>query len=112
MYLVFSANKSGEYYGYARMTSTISEDPEAKIEFAPKAQSVSDVDLPKEIPTESTESTPKGRIIDDSARGTIFWEVIRDDLSDGAQEQEEDVAATVDADEPTSAVDGGLENKT
>lgn len=112
VYLVFSANKSGEYYGYARMSSTISEDPEAKIQFAPKAQSVSDVDLPKEIPTEPTDTTPKGRIIDDSARGTIFWEIIRDGLPDGSQEQEEEVSATADPDDAGSGVDGGLESKT
>lgn len=88
VYLVFSANKSGEYYGYARMVSTINEDPAAAIEFAPKVQSVSDVDLPKEIPTEPTDSTPKGRIIDDSARGTIFWEVLREDSAEGVESDE------------------------
>ncbi|KAJ0121590.1 hypothetical protein J7T55_008755 [Diaporthe amygdali] len=82
------AFKSGEYYGYARMVSTINEDPAAAIEFAPKVQSVSDVDLPKEIPTEPTDSTPKGRIIDDSARGTIFWEVLREDSAEGVESDE------------------------
>lgn len=86
VYLIFSANKSGEYFGYARMVSPINEDPAAAIEFAPKAQSTSDLDLPKAIPTEATEFAPKGRIIDDSARGTIFWEAEREDsaLPDGA----------------------------
>jgi hypothetical protein len=79
VYLVFSANKSGEYFGYARMTSPINEDPAAAIEFAPSAQSASEVDLPKAIPTEPTEFAPRGRIIDDSARGTIFWEADRAD---------------------------------
>lgn len=31
-------------------------------------------DLPLTIPTPATSTAPKGRIIDDSARGTIFWE--------------------------------------
>ena len=79
VYLVFSANKSGEYFGYARMTSEINEDPAAAIEFAPKSQSAADADLPKAIPTEATEFAPRGRIIDDSARGTIFWEIERDE---------------------------------
>lgn len=79
VYLVFSANKSGEYFGYARMLSPINDDPAAAIEFAPKAQATTDLDLPKAIPTEATEFAPKGRIIDDSARGTIFWEAERDD---------------------------------
>jgi hypothetical protein len=82
VYLIFSANKSGEYFGYARMVSPIIDDPDAAIEFAPKAQPASDVDLPRAIPTEATEFAPKGRIIDDSARGTIFWEAERDDHDD------------------------------
>ena len=86
MYLIFSANKSGEYFGYARMTSEINQDPAAAIEFAPTSQSFDDADLPKAIPTEATETTPRGRIIDDSARGTIFWEV----QSESADDQEDD----------------------
>ncbi|KUI54052.1 Zinc finger CCCH domain-containing protein 45 [Cytospora mali] len=112
VYLVFSANKSGEYFGYARMVSTINEDPAAAIEFAPKVQSVSDVDLPKEIPTEATESTPKGRIIDDSARGTIFWEVVRDDLTDGAEPEEITPAAGDQDNESSVGGDGGPESRT
>jgi hypothetical protein len=67
------------------MASPINDDPAAAIEFAPKAQAVEDPELPKAIPTPATEFTPKGRIIDDSARGTIFWEVERDE-----EEEEED----------------------
>lgn len=84
VYLVFSANKSGEYFGYARMTSDINEDPAAAIEFAPKAQVTSDLDLPKAISTEPTDHAPKGRIIDDSARGTIFWEADREEGEAGS----------------------------
>ncbi|KAI0016071.1 hypothetical protein F4780DRAFT_713101 [Xylariomycetidae sp. FL0641] len=94
VYLVFSANKSGEYFGYARMISAINDDPAAAIEFAPKAQATSTLDLPKAIPTEATESCPRGRIIDDSARGTIFWEVERDD-TDGILETESEDSASV-----------------
>ncbi|KAI6785999.1 uncharacterized protein J7T54_006338 [Emericellopsis cladophorae] len=86
VYLVFSANKSGEYFGYARMASEINQDPDAAIEFAPKAQMTTDTDLPKAIPTEATEHAPKGRIIDDSARGTIFWEVEHDEAEDEEDE--------------------------
>ncbi|KAK2065417.1 hypothetical protein LY76DRAFT_332047 [Colletotrichum caudatum] len=91
VYLVFSANKSGEYFGYARMTSQINEDPEAAIKFAPKVHSVDDVDLPKAIPTEPTEFAPKGRIIDDSSRGTIFWEAEREEGDSGDEEEEHEV---------------------
>ena len=73
------------------MVSPINEDPAAAIEFAPKAQSANDTDLPKAIPTEATEHAPKGRIIDDSARGTIFWEAELDESTseDGAQEEDD-----------------------
>jgi len=75
VYLVFSANKSGEYFGYARMISPINEDSAASFEWAPKTTTVTrEPDLPSTIPTAATDVAPKGRIIDDSARGTIFWE--------------------------------------
>jgi hypothetical protein len=88
VYLVFSANKSGEYFGYAKMTSPINDDPAAAIEFAPKATPVEDPELPKAIPTPATEFAPKGRIIDDSARGTIFWEAERDEIDEVEEEEE------------------------
>lgn len=69
------------------MISPINDDPAAAIEFAPKAQTVEDPDLPKAIPTPASECAPKGRIIDDSARGTIFWEVEREE-SEEADEDE------------------------
>ncbi len=50
----------------------INEDPAAAIEFAPSAQAASELDLPRDIPTEATQFAPRGRIIDDSARGAIF----------------------------------------
>ena len=76
MYLVFSANKSGEYFGYARMESAIDDESAANIEYPPRpeAPDPSPSDLPLIIPTLATATAPKGRIIDDSARGTIFWE--------------------------------------
>ena len=79
VYLIFSANKSGEYFGYARMTSQTNEDPAAAIAFAPKSLSATDVGLPKAIPTEANEYTPRGSIMDDSERGTIFWEAAEDE---------------------------------
>ncbi|KAJ6445750.1 exonuclease [Purpureocillium lavendulum] len=104
VYLIFSANKSGEYFGYARMTSEINEDPAAAVEFAPKAQAADELDLPKAIPTEATEYAPKGKIIDDSARGTIFWETERDEsdnVSDDASEVSSDKSALVDGEAKT-----------
>jgi hypothetical protein len=73
VYLIFSANKSGEYFGYARMTSKISgEAVSLGSSFTPvEPQSPG---VPQSIATSATATAPKGRIIDDSARGTIFWE--------------------------------------
>ncbi|KAA8577271.1 hypothetical protein EYC84_007246 [Monilinia fructicola] len=101
VYLIFSANKSGEYFGYARMISPINDDPAAAVEFAPKAQTIEDPDLPKAIPTPASEFAPKGRIIDDSARGTIFWEVEREDAEE-ADEDEGSQSAKSDGDEAPS----------
>lgn len=92
VYLVFSANKSGEYFGYARMMSPINEDPAAAIEFAPAAQATNDVELPKAIPTDANLHAPRGRIIDDSARGTIFWEAESEDI-EGVSDTESDLAS-------------------
>jgi len=39
--------------------------------------------LPKAILTPATVTAPVGRIIDDSARGTIFWEATVEELVDG-----------------------------
>ncbi|KAF1953882.1 hypothetical protein CC80DRAFT_132326 [Byssothecium circinans] len=88
VYLIFSANKSGEYFGYARMASPILENVSHLIGSAPKPENILEVsDVPKSIPTPATDFAPKGRIIDDSARGTIFWEA---DLTDSEPEGEEE----------------------
>jgi hypothetical protein len=85
--LIFSANKSGEYFGYARMESAIDDESAASIQdYQPRAEipDPSPSDLPLTIPTPATATAPKGRIIDDSARGTIFWEA----ENEAAQEKE------------------------
>jgi len=78
VYLVFSANKSGEYFGYARMISPITGEA-VPVGSTQSSQSVAPNDGPQSIPTPATETAPRGHIIDDSARGTIFWEA---ELSD------------------------------
>ncbi|KAK0733341.1 YT521-B-like domain-containing protein [Lasiosphaeria miniovina] len=107
VYLVFSANKSGEYFGYARMASPINDDPAEAIEFAPKAQPSDDVELPKAIPTEATGRVPKGRIIDDSARGTIFWEAESDEAAPEGQDDDGSGGGSVGGD--TGSVRSGHE---
>ncbi len=70
------------------MTSPITEAAASSLDWTPRVEPVIDVpDLPRSIPTASTEFAPKGRIIDDSARGTIFWE---------ADPEDEDVAPRID----------------
>jgi hypothetical protein len=84
VYLIFSANKSGEYFGYARMTSPINEDAAEIMRALPQTETSESSDTPKTIPTAATEWAPRGRIIDDSARGTIFWEAhLSDEEEDG-----------------------------
>lgn len=80
------------------MNSPINDDPAAAIEFAPKAQSIEDPEIPKAIPTPATEFAPKGRIIDDSARGTIFWEVVRDEVDGVVDEEDENQSNRSDQD--------------
>ncbi len=55
------------------MASAINDDPAAAIAFAPSAQSAGE-DPPEATATAPTEFAPRGRIINDSARGTMFWE--------------------------------------
>ena len=102
VYLIFSANKSGEYFGYAKMASRIDDKTSADLEWAPRATEPvpDDPELPRSIPTAPTEFAPKGRIIDDSARGTIFWEA--DPLSQGhlPDGEDDDVRSEKSAEEP------------
>lgn len=86
VYLIFSANKSGEYFGYARMISKISGEP-VSLSSVPKSSEPSmQGGEPHSVPTPATATAPRGYIIDDSARGTIFWEVekiVDDEEADG-----------------------------
>jgi len=95
VFLVFSANKSGEYYGYARMASAIDDTAGAAEHSSPRPipSSTAPVDNSIIIPTPGTEHAPKGYIIDDSARGTIFWEA----------EPDEDIERKDSGDEATAA---------
>lgn len=65
------------------MTSPISQDAAEIMSTIPRPGITEPADAPKSIPTPATQYAPKGRIIDDSARGTIFWEA---ELSDSDEE--------------------------
>jgi hypothetical protein len=73
VYLIFSANKSGAYFGYARMVSSIAGGAVSEGS-VPSFQPLTSSGGPRSIPTPATETAPRGRIVDDSVRGTIFWE--------------------------------------
>lgn len=121
VYLIFSANRAGEYYGYARMSSKIPKtinknllplanwnwsaqdqeksNPEASstsAEVEPPALPVDPLvnqlsalkypncqspNIPRVYPTQANPSIPipAGRIVDDSSRGTLFWEAVEED---------------------------------
>jgi len=115
VFLIFSANKSGEYFGVARMLSTILSGgstqlstPENRLPDTVHTASVistkhSDTG-PKSIPTPPTEWAPKGRIIDDSARGTIFWEA---DTGDESTIDEHNDSCSSDSDSSTTIPSSG-----
>ena len=72
VYLFFSVNKSGEYYGMARMTSHMQ-----KKEIGPPLDPTGNPSTsgdPQTTVTPPTATAPRGFIVDDSARGTLFWE--------------------------------------
>ncbi|BFZ62719.1 hypothetical protein YB2330_003829 [Saitoella coloradoensis] len=92
VYLIFSANKTGEYYGYARMTSPVfrshsgSQSPEAvsaNIEWKP-AHGKQSPDATAVAAGSAVVATPKtdyvrsGRIVTDEYRNTVFWEADTD----------------------------------
>lgn len=61
------------------MISPISEDAKEIYRALPQPETTDVIDAPRSIPTPATETAPKGHIIDDSARGTIFWEAEHSD---------------------------------
>lgn len=90
------------------MVSPIMDDPQQITDPAPNPEALDSVDIPKSIPTPATEFAPKGRIIDDSARGTIFWEA---ELSDSDEEEDDnnnkDESRPQESTDPTVAQNWG-----
>lgn len=75
------------------MLSPINDDEELALEMPARLEPLpSNVDELEVIPTSATSTAPKGRIIDDSARGTIFWEVeSSEDEHDDARSEKSEV---------------------
>jgi hypothetical protein len=105
VYLIFSANKSGEYFGYARMTSAIDDEAVSNLEPLVRTGPTlpSFTDLPANIPTPATDFAPKGRIIDDSARGTIFWEADVDAEDEEQKLDDSRLERATESDDPEAA---------
>lgn len=91
------------------MASPINDEAAASLDWTPAAGAVlDDPGLPRSIPTPATEHAPKGRIIDDSARGTIFWEADPEDegrapLIDGEVADDTDTKKAEEAEEAEDA---------
>jgi hypothetical protein len=99
VYLIFSVNKSGEFFGYARMVSEIqaisegeaARDPERKSEETPASPPIV-LAGPKTTVTPRTNVAPRGKIFEDEIRGTVFWEVASsddEDIGEGEQVKED-----------------------
>ena len=82
------------------MASAIDDEATSNIEppARPGPLAASIADLPATIPTPATEFAPKGRIIDDSARGTIFWEADGD--TDDEEQKAEGLERATESDDP------------
>lgn len=105
VYLIFSANKSGEYFGYARMLSPITDDETLTLEMPARPEPTPCIEEQLDVtPTPATSNARQGRIIDDSARGTIFWEV--ESLEDGVDDTRSE-RSDRSLDETEAEVEGG-----
>jgi len=93
VYLVFSVNKSGEFYGYARMASEIypqkceAADTIGSEHLAQPPPVV--LTGPKTTVTPRTSSAPRGKIFEDEFRGTVFWEIAESSDDDDAGDAEQ-----------------------
>lgn len=76
MFLIFSINKSGEYFGYARMQGLIADPSPEPRSTRPAEDGLepADAGTPEIISTPSTVHAPNGAIYIDAYRGIIFWE--------------------------------------
>ncbi|KAI7972359.1 hypothetical protein EIK77_008822 [Talaromyces pinophilus] len=81
------------------MVSAITDDEALALEAPPRPENPpSEVDDLDVIPTEATQTAPKGRIIDDSARGTIFWEADSSEDDRHSNDDNEDEANSHNSD--------------
>lgn len=80
VYMIFSVNKSGEYFGYARMLSSpLGHSPPQLTSDTSTTTPSKQNDTLKITETAATSTAAPGYIIDDTIRGTMFWEVQHED---------------------------------
>ena len=88
------------------MVSPILSDAEEIQRKLPSPTSqISTLETPKAIPTPMTDTAPKGHIIDDSVRGTIFWEADRSDSEENDESRsglKADIVPEPDPDMPAT----------
>ena len=70
------------------MSSEIAENASEMLGTIPRVEVFESTDSPKTIATPATDTAPRGHIIDDSARGTLFWEAELSDDDEVAEELE------------------------
>lgn len=88
VYLIFSVNKSGEYFGYARMISSPLDDSARQPAEPSPPVAIGGTPDPspygiKVTRTPATATAPKGYIVADAVRGTLFWEAETSALNSG-----------------------------
>jgi hypothetical protein len=87
------------------MASSIGDEAASKVEPPTRIGSTitNFTDLPATILTPATEFAPKGRIIDDSARGTIFWEAHVDSEDEEQKPDDSRPERGAESDDPEAA---------
>ncbi|KAF2666195.1 hypothetical protein BT63DRAFT_434097 [Microthyrium microscopicum] len=83
VYLIFSANKTGKFFGYAKMTSAITS---TQVPPTPSLTSYAQdtaKTTPVSIPTPAIGAIPKGHIVDELCYGRMFWEADTEETAPG-----------------------------
>lgn len=84
VYLIFSANRTGEFFGCAKMTEPIPPKEKTVPDIA--ATSAANAYSPVITVTPSSGDIPAGRIVHDVERASLFWEVL-DSVSQPVEEE-------------------------
>lgn len=91
--LISSANRSGQDFGYTVMTSKVPDEPLPVADCSALEGSAFAGSMPKLSKTSTSATAPAGRVIDDSARGTIFWEAESANREEAKASLEKDTSA-------------------